>query len=194
MRVAAAPTGQFVGAVAEVDRRGPDRRSLMVNPSAVRKWTLAVTAGDRGELDSLWAEFTPILEQLAEEWLSKSLQRAELDQVADSSPVKSLHLQLKNGELRFRGSDELWRLVAAVALSRLPDSEIESSMKFASQMVQVIRPLLDELADADLESAALLKLTGSTNDEIARHMSCTRRTVQRLLKLIRDICESQIKP
>ncbi|MDA0588759.1 MAG: ECF-type sigma factor [Planctomycetota bacterium] len=145
-------------------------------------------------MDSLWAEFTPILEQLAEEWLSKSLQRAELDQVADSSPVKSLHLQLKNGELRFRGSDELWRLVAAVALSRLPDSEIESSMKFASQMVQVIRPLLDELADADLESAALLKLTGSTNDEIARHMSCTRRTVQRLLKLIRDICESQIKP
>ena len=61
-------------------------------------------------------------------------------------------------------------------------------------MVQVIRPLLDELADADLESAALLKLTGSTNDEIASHMSCTRRTVQRLLKLIRDICESRIEP
>ena len=153
-----------------------------------------MTAGDQGELDSLWAEFTPTLEQLAEEWLSRSLQRAELEQVADTSSVESFLLQLKNGELRFRGSDELWRLVAAVALNRLPDSEIELSMKFASQMVQVIRPLLDELADADLESAALLKLTGSTNDEIASHMSCTRRTVQRLLKLTRDICESRIEP
>lgn len=179
--------------MAEVDRRAPGRHSLMVNPSAVGKWALAVNAGDQRELNSLWAEFTPSLQQLAEEWLAKSLPRTAPDDGTGLLPFESLISQLKNRELRFRGGDELWRLIGVVTLSRIPDAEIERSIKIASQMVHVIRPLLDELADADLESVALLKLKGSTNDEIAAVLNCTRRTIQRLLKLVREIWEGQIE-
>ena len=47
--------------------------------------------------------------------------------------------------------------------------------------------LISKLNHCDLEKVALLKLEGFTNDEIATKICRTRRTVQRMLELIREI-------
>lgn len=164
----------------------------MIDPGAIEKWTLVVSSGDQEQLTALWAELAPTVQKLAEEWLVKSLRRVPDDSV-DSSRVREFLAQLKNGELRLRGGDELWRLIAAAALSRMESAEtVRDATEFSAQMVRACKALLDELADADMESVALFKLSGNTNDEIAKSKNCTRRTIQRMLKLIRDIWESQI--
>jgi DNA-directed RNA polymerase specialized sigma24 family protein len=43
------------------------------------------------------------------------------------------------------------------------------------------------LQDPELEAVAVWKLEGYTNDEIAEHLGYTRRTVQRMLALIRQV-------
>lgn len=180
----------------DVDRRAPGKRSLMIENSVIARWALAVNAADQGELATLWDGILPSIQQLAELWLAKSLQRDAQNHDPDLSPIQLFIGRLENRQLRFRGGDELWRLAASVALSRVDPAEqdgLQSSSKFAGQVACACRPLLDELADADLESVALFKLNGSTNDEIAETMDCTRRTIQRMLKLIREIWASQIE-
>jgi DNA-directed RNA polymerase specialized sigma24 family protein len=59
--------------------------------------------------------------------------------------------------------------------------------EFAVQVVEEYRRLLECLGDEELRSIALWKLEGYTNDEIASKLGCVRLTVQRRLRLIRDI-------
>ena len=57
--------------------------------------------------------------------------------------------------------------------------------EFAATMVEQCRLLLERLSNPDLESLALAKLEGYTNDEIAARLECSLRTVERQLHLIR---------
>jgi hypothetical protein len=47
--------------------------------------------------------------------------------------------------------------------------------------------LLHRLGDATLRSVALWKMEGFTNEEIATKLGCAGRTVERKLKVIRDL-------
>ena len=57
----------------------------------------------------------------------------------------------------------------------------------ALMMVDRCRELLAKLNDADLERVVLLKLDGYTNQEIADQMKYSRRTIQRMLNIIKEI-------
>jgi len=59
--------------------------------------------------------------------------------------------------------------------------------EFAALMAEQCRFLLERLDDAGLQSLALAKMEGATNDEIAVRNACSVRTVERRLRLIRDI-------
>ena len=121
-----------------------------------------------------------------------------------------------------RGADELWRLLAVITLrrqsgskhdsltetgdearsadagSQLPISPVASSDQFvadealALQMAQECRHLLRILADTNLESIVLAKLDGLTNEAIATELKLTRRTIQRMIKLIRNIWQDEL--
>jgi DNA-directed RNA polymerase specialized sigma24 family protein len=52
-------------------------------------------------------------------------------------------------------------------------------------MVDECRRLLDKLRDDSLRRVALLRMEGYTNDEIARELRCSLRTVARKVELIR---------
>lgn len=54
-------------------------------------------------------------------------------------------------------------------------------------MSEQCRVLIDSLQDPELEKIALWKLAGYTNDEIAEKLDCSRATIQRKLRLIREI-------
>jgi len=58
-------------------------------------------------------------------------------------------------------------------------------------MSQQCRSLIDSLDNPDLEEIALWKLAGHTNEEIALKQSCTRVTIQRKLRLIRKIWDTE---
>ncbi|MFO0943195.1 MAG: ECF-type sigma factor [Pirellulales bacterium] len=52
--------------------------------------------------------------------------------------------------------------------------------------------LINMLGDPNLEQVAMLKFEGYTNDEIADKLNKTRRTIQRMLKLIRDLWQEAL--
>jgi DNA-directed RNA polymerase specialized sigma24 family protein len=53
---------------------------------------------------------------------------------------------------------------------------------------------LDRLGDEELRRVALWKMEGYTIEEIAGQLGCVSRTVDRRLRLIRDIWERDIGP
>jgi DNA-directed RNA polymerase specialized sigma24 family protein len=74
------------------------------------------------------------------------------------------------------------------ALSREPDPE------FAAQVAEQCRWLLERLDDATLQSVAVWKMEGHTNEEIAVKLGRSTGTVERKLRLIRNIWEAEDRP
>jgi DNA-directed RNA polymerase specialized sigma24 family protein len=112
--------------------------------------------------------------------------------------------------------DELWRLLTRITINKCherarhvgalkrggagrasladdsgdPLAEIASPLAppdLLAAMTEECQRLLGVLGDKELETLALMKLEGFTNDEIAEHLGCTRRTVQRMLALVRRL-------
>jgi RNA polymerase sigma factor (sigma-70 family) len=59
--------------------------------------------------------------------------------------------------------------------------------EFAGQVTEQCQDLLDRLDDDTLREVALWKLEGYTNDEIAERLGCITRTVERKLRIIREL-------
>jgi DNA-directed RNA polymerase specialized sigma24 family protein len=66
----------------------------------------------------------------------------------------------------------------------------EPTPEFAAQAAEECRLLLDRLDDEGLRSIALWKLEGYTNEEIAGRLGCAAVTVERRLRLIRKLWQS----
>ena len=66
------------------------------------------------------------------------------------------------------------------------------SPEFAAMMSEECRRLLRVLNDPELEGVVLLKLEGFSNDEIAKQFGYSRRTIQRMLALIRDLWSQEV--
>jgi len=62
--------------------------------------------------------------------------------------------------------------------------------EFAALVADQYRQLLKDLGDHDLQTLAIAKMEGHTNQEIAREMECSVRTVERQLQLIRKKWEA----
>jgi DNA-directed RNA polymerase specialized sigma24 family protein len=68
---------------------------------------------------------------------------------------------------------------------------VEGAAAFSKFMSEECALLIQSLGSQDLENIALWKLAGHTNEEIAAEQGCTRVTVQRRLRRIRDIWEAE---
>ena len=66
--------------------------------------------------------------------------------------------------------------------------------EFAAMMVEQCQRLFAKLGDPSLEALASAKLEGYTNQEIARQLDCSRRTVERRLDLIRRKWQEELPP
>ena len=69
-------------------------------------------------------------------------------------------------------------------LSRIPDPEMGPDV--SALVAEQCRRLLESLQDPELEQIVVMKLDGYTNDEVAAQLGRTRRTIQRMLSLIRE--------
>lgn len=94
--------------------------------------------------------------------------------------------QRRRGHLR-RDADEVGRLPPAGAPNFDQVSDAGPTPEFAALLAEECRLLLQRLDDPDLQALAISKMDGFTNEEIAAKMQCSLRTVERRLRLIRDI-------
>lgn len=86
---------------------------------------------------------------------------------------------------------------AASALSLSDFISREPSPEFAVQLTEQFERLLtrlDATGDDDLRQIALMKLEGSTNSQIADHLRCARRTVERKLQLVERLWGKDMQP
>lgn len=69
----------------------------------------------------------------------------------------------------------------------------EPSPEFSLQLAEELERLLALLNDSNLRSVALWKMEGYTSAEIAPKLNCTVRTVERKLRLIRQLWEGPLE-
>lgn len=67
----------------------------------------------------------------------------------------------------------------------------EPTPEFAAQIAEECSRLLDVLQDRELRAIAVLKMEGATNPEIAQRLGCAPSTVERRLRLIRQVWEHE---
>ena len=163
----------------------------MIDRRLASAWADAAQSGNAKRQEAVWTELGVELHRLATGWSSRQRRRlATTDELAVHSFCQTL---LDDSKWKLRGADELWRLVAVQTVriqsagAQQDVESINSDADLATLMVARCRSLIDELADSDLESVALLKLACRSNAEIAGDMRYTRRTIQRMLQLIRQI-------
>jgi RNA polymerase sigma factor (sigma-70 family) len=70
----------------------------------------------------------------------------------------------------------------------------EPAPEFAAQLVEEYERLLTKLGDHTLQTVVSLKMEGYTNEEIARKLDCTPRSVYRKLRIIRGVWETEVIP
>jgi DNA-directed RNA polymerase specialized sigma24 family protein len=70
----------------------------------------------------------------------------------------------------------------------------EPTPEFAAEVAEECRLLLGRLGDAQLQAIAVWKMEGDTVPEIAARLGCALSTVERRLRLIRQIWKSEEAP
>ena len=70
----------------------------------------------------------------------------------------------------------------------------EPTPEFAAQVAEECRRLLDRLPDAEMRAIATWKMEGETAPAIAARLGCALSTVERRLRLIRQLWEGEEEP
>jgi len=182
----------------------------MPNCDSVTLWIKALRSGDDDAANELWERYFSQLMRIARSRMS-ALPRTTYDEedVAIST-FRVLCHKLREGRYpELSGRDELWHLMLKVlvrkvmhraeyecaqkrrvplSLSDYPDDIFGATGESASFVVAAeCEELFARLNDSNLEQVVLWKLEGFSDDEIARKINRTRRTVQRMLSLIRNV-------
>ena len=185
----------------------------MPDEITVTKWIAALRQGDEASAKKLWNLYFQRLMNFAKSRMGAVTTAIYDEEDAAISTFRVLCENLKAGKYPdIADGDEFWRLMLTVAARKISRRlEYESAAKRnagsaqleridvslavtkdASQVAVEYEELLSKLNDPNLERVAVLKLDGYTNEEIATAINRTRRTVQRMLDLIRDLWREEL--
>lgn len=173
----------------------------MTDTSSLADWIEAVQNGVENSLRMLWDRFDRRFIERAYSWLQQiTIQTREFPEYRSLPPIDSLFAATRGQTLpKQRGENEFWRILAIVAHQQHADELLAANeagdriQVFAALMGPECLRMINLLADSELEAMVLWRLEGMTNDVIATKLSYTRRTVQRMMKLVREIWEYEIE-
>ncbi|MBI5758409.1 MAG: RNA polymerase subunit sigma-70 [Planctomycetales bacterium] len=201
------------------------RRTL--SDSSTTRWLERLKQGDEDAASELWQRYASRLAKLVRKRFSTSLEQAAYDEedVVLSALDVFCRGMREGRHAELHGRDELWRLLAVIALRKANDrakadkaekrggEEMQrqalsdstsgiimflDKLPSKDQPAEVDAVLTEEcerlvglLGDPELQQVALWRLEGFNNDEIAAKLNYTRRTIQRMLKLIRQVWERE---
>ncbi len=187
---------------------------------SVTCWITQLRAGDRAAADPLWQRYFERLVALARARLLQAPRRAADEEDVALSAFHSFCRAAERGRFaKLDDREDLWRLLVALTTrkaahllrdgtrlkrggtmgDRAADDALdldslaaqEPGPEFLAEMAEECRRLLDLLGDEMLRSVATWKMEGYTNEEIAIKLNCVPRTIERKLRLIRDIWEGE---
>jgi DNA-directed RNA polymerase specialized sigma24 family protein len=170
---------------------------------------------DELSAQKLWDRVSPRIEMLSRELIQRFGSDAAFDEEdVMVSVFASLYAGLSKQQFpHLHDSDGLWKLLSLMTVRKINDrtkqrraqkrrGEQESSGSSATElesrpdqtpepsvkvmMADECRMMLKQLNDPILEKIVLLRLDGYTNDEIADRLNYSRRTIQRMLNLVKD--------
>lgn len=90
-----------------------------------------------------------------------------------------------NSEIRWLMAHKRPRFVADGQDELLKSMLIQTDDKFSLELLDELESLAKSLRDESLKTIVVMKLSGSSNEEVATSMSISKRTVARKLSLIR---------
>jgi DNA-directed RNA polymerase specialized sigma24 family protein len=183
---------------------------------SVTCWITQLQAGDQAAAEPLWGRYFERLVALARVRLLRAPRRAADEEDVALSAFHSFCRAAGEGRFpKLDDRDDLWRLLVVLTTrkaahllrdgSRLKrggarcvhggeeevDLELlvgaEPDPELVAEVAEECFRLLSRLDDDTLRSVVLWKMEGYTNEEIAVKLSCVPRTVERKLRLIREI-------
>jgi RNA polymerase sigma factor (sigma-70 family) len=170
-------------------------------------------AGDRDVAREFWDLYGGPLERLAEANLAAGLRRRLGPEDVVQSVCRTFLRRAKVGEFRLADSEDLWRLLCAITLTKIRE-QTRFHMRKKRGLDQEVHAAPTDDGDAQPEPAAggptpaeaaefadqfeqllaaldprerevvELKLQDFTHDEVAARLGCSDRTVLRLLKRV----------
>ena len=189
--------------------------------ASVTRWVQILRDGDSEIATQLWQYLSGRLNRLAKRHTETHATSAYDEEDVALSAFGALCDGLQDGRYReLADRDELWRLVSVICVNKarsrlshetrqrrgggcqkLTDSEgyfdslasEDLSPEKEVAMQEECKRLIELLKLRELKLVALLKIESHTNDEIADMLSCSRRSIQRRLVLIRDIWSKELR-
>lgn len=188
---------------------------------SVSTWLGLLKGGNTNAAQPLWERYFRQLVSLARSRLRETPRRVADEEDVAVCAFNSFCRGVEGGRFpKLDDRDDLWRVLVVLTARKaarqvrdqnrhkrgglvepLPigagDGEVEAVLsteptpEFAAETADEFRRLLARLGDAELERVALWKMEGFTNDEIAERLNCAPRTVERKLRLIRDVWEAE---
>lgn len=159
-----------------IGRDRPDFDSEDVALSAFHTFCSALQENQYPELngaDGLWRLLVVMTERKAGDRMKgeRALRRGGAGRNADKLPMATVGQRLSLDEI-IKEDDDPQLLIL---------------------MAEQYRRLLDILQDAELEQLAIYKMEGYTNEEVAERLGYSRRTVQRMLNLIKKLWTFEVQ-
>jgi DNA-directed RNA polymerase specialized sigma24 family protein len=185
---------------------------------SVSHWLDRLQAGDHAAAQPLWEAYFGRLVALARTRLEGAPRRAADEEDVALSAFDSFFRGAAQGRFpQLRDRDDLWRLLVTITGHKALDrvrlerrqkrgggtaaavglEEVigpEPTPAFAAEVAEECRRLLGLLGDTELETMALWKMEGYTTAEIAARLGYVPRTVERKLRLIRQVWEKEGSP
>jgi DNA-directed RNA polymerase specialized sigma24 family protein len=191
----------------------------MSDEGSVSGWLGQLKGGDQEAAQKLWERYFRRLVGLAREHLRDTPRRAADEEDVALGAFASFCQGVEDGRFpRLDDRDDLWRVLVVLTARKarwlrryeaqqkrnaaetgdgVDLEEIvgrEPTPEFAAEVADQCRHLLCSLQDAGLEAVARAKMEGCTNEEIARRLDCSPRTVERKLELIRNAWRAGAAP
>jgi RNA polymerase sigma factor (sigma-70 family) len=189
----------------------------MTSDDSVSQWLGQLKEGDQEAAQKLWERYFPRLVGLARKRLQDAPCRAADAEDVALDVFASLCRGVEEGRFpQLNDRDDLWRVLVLLTarqagrlrryenqqkrgggtVGKLGEADLEEIVgreptpEFSNEVADECRRLLSCL-DAGLAAVARCKMEGYTNVEIAEHLGCSPRTVERKLELIRNTWEAE---
>jgi len=191
--------------------------------SSISHWIARLRRGDSAASFELWERYSKRMQTLGRKRLAGAARAAFDEEDVALSAYGAFCSAIQEGRYSsIQGRDDLWPLLAtftmrkandrlrgegawkrggrgtdgsirdeAFSLSHVPSPELDPALR--ALVNDDFAQLMRSLNDPDLERLVVLKLDGHTNEEIAENMGLTRRTIQRMLNLVRAIWRAEME-
>jgi DNA-directed RNA polymerase specialized sigma24 family protein len=186
---------------------------------SITNWIRQLKKGDAVAIQRLWEIYFRRLVRLARRKLAPvRLRTADEEDVALSAFDSFFRGAHKGHFPQLRDRDDLWQILVVLTRRKAVNQikrerrqkrgggwtqeqtgqdfanliSSEPDPKFAAQIAEEYRCLLDQLGERGLQLIAEWKLGRYTNAEIAERLQLSIATVERKLRLIRKICQSEV--